>query len=179
MDHKHIVKNRNEEGFDCSCCGKFHTGIPALTFNAPTQWEEEFAKKDHDSYYLSSDICWIDGKDFFIRVSLEIPIIDTDQTFSWGVWVSLKKDNFKKYVEVYGADKELKEKPYFGWFCNQLPGYPKTIGLKTSVHLQGNKLRPLIVLDHYDTHPLCQEQLKGITMERVHEIIENAGININ
>ena len=110
MDQKHIAKKQSKEGFICSCCGKFHKDIPALTFNAPTQWSEEFAKKDHDSYFLNSDMCWIDGKDFFIRVRLEIPIIDTNQIFSWGVWVSLKKENFQKYLEVYGTKKRIKGK---------------------------------------------------------------------
>lgn len=175
-----ISKNTNKNGtFLCSCCGKVHKGIPALTFNAPAQWNEDYENKDQESYFLNSDLCWINGKDFFIRVRLEMPIIDTNQIFSWGVWVSLKKENFKKYIKIYGTKKELKEKPYFGWFCNQLPGYPDTLGIKTYVHLQGNKLRPLLELDHENSHPLCQDQHHGITMERVHEIIENSGLKIN
>ncbi len=141
------------------------------SFNTPAYWEDEFAGKDQDHYFLNEDICFIDGKDFFVRGVIEIPVIDGDQTFGYGVWVSLSKENFKKYVEVFGTKKELKEKPYFGWLSNQLSWYPDTLGIKTHVHLQGNKLRPKIELDHDNAHPLCQEQHNGITMERVHEII--------
>ena len=103
---------------------------------------------------------------------IEIPVLDNDETFNWGVWVSLRKENFKRYFEVYGTQDELKEKPYFGWLSNEIPIYPKTLNIKTHVHLQGTTLRPKIELDHSNDHPLCQEQHTGISMARVHEIIE-------
>jgi hypothetical protein len=180
MFSKLLIKKQNPTPeYNCTCCRKTHNGIPALTFNHPFYWDEKKSTINSGENILTSDLCVIDKKEFFIRVILEIPINDTDQTFSWGVWVSLSKENFFRYKKVFGTKKELKEKRYFGWFSNQIPGYPDTLKIKTSVHLQGGKLRPKIVLDHSDPHPLCQEQHNGITMERMHELIENAGITLN
>lgn len=161
------------KGFYCSTCGKYHDEVPMdWGFSAPYQWNPEFVKRDPKKNEISSDMCVINGENFFIRGIIEIPIINENKTFNWGVWVSLSEKSFARYMAVYKTEKELDEEPYFGWLCNKIPGYPNTISLKTSVHLQGNRLRPKIVLDHSDLHPLCQEQHNGITMHRVGEIFK-------
>jgi hypothetical protein len=161
------------KGYKCSVCGKIHDGLPLdLVFNAPFYWNDELLKSDPEKNFLSSDMCVVNADDFFIRAIVEIPIIGTDKTFNWGIWVSLSKENFKRYSEVYGTEKELSEPHYFGWFSSQLKGYPDCLKIKTTVYLQGNKLRPKIVLDHSDPHLLCQEQHGGITMHRVEELIK-------
>lgn len=155
----------------CACCGK-HTddSLSALTFSSPTYWDESFAvEKD---CYLTSDLCKVHDAAFFIRVVLLIPITDNDEHFQWGVWVSLSEENYERYLAVFGSKKELKEEPYFGWFANQLPGYPDCTSIKTNVYFNGGGLRPEILLDHANPHPLCQEQHGGITMKRAKELLK-------
>ncbi len=48
--------------------------------------------------------------------------------------------------------------------------YPRTFELKASVHFRGGGLRPLVEVEPTD-HPLAVEQQRGITMERVQEIV--------
>ena len=113
-----------------------------FAFNAPYYWTDELAEKDPENNFINTDMCVISGRDFFVRGVIEIPVLDNDETFNWGVWVSLSKENFKRYFEVYGTQDELREKPYFGWLSNEIPIYPKTLNIKTHVRLQGNTLRP-------------------------------------
>lgn len=155
----------------CTYCGrgmKHH--LPALAYMAPDYWQEEFKGKAGHS--LKSDFCTINNETFFVRTVLRIPIVDSDETLEWGVWVSLSETNFKRYDKVFGTKGELDEEPYFGWLSNQLDGYPDCLEIKTRVHLQGGGRRPLLELDHDNPHLLCQEQHHGITLQRAHEIIE-------
>ena len=123
---------------------------------------------------LDTDFCIIDNEAYFVRTVLRIPIIDSKEHLEWGVWVSLSEKNFKRYRRVYGKDEELKEKPYFGWLSNQLGDYQDCLEIKTSVHLQGGGMRPLLELDHANAHPLCQEQHNGIALKRAHQIIKES-----
>ena len=46
---------------------------------------------------LSSDVCVVDGKYFFVRGCIEIPVHGADEPFVWGVWVSLSEASFSQY----------------------------------------------------------------------------------
>ena len=50
---------------------------------------------------LTSDVCVIDGNEFFIPGCLEIPVADYPQSFVWGVWVSLSEKSFKRFIELW------------------------------------------------------------------------------
>ena len=154
----------------CVCCGKeIKDHLPALTFNTPDYWIDDFS--DKPNHFLDTDFCNVNNVAFFTRTVLKIPIIDTEEFLEWGIWVSLSKKSFNSYRKVYGTKMELAEEPYFGWISNQIKGYPDCLKIKTLVHLQGGGLRPLLELDHKNMHPLCQEQHTGITMERAHELV--------
>lgn len=144
-----------------------------VAYPAPFYWDAEKAKNDPDKWHLESDTCVIlETESCFIRGVLEIPVIGSKDVFVWGIWITLSKENFKRYLELFKAEDVSEEKPYFGWFASKLKGYPDTLNIKTHAHLQNNGMRPKIELDHENQHPLCQEQHTGITMERVHEILK-------
>lgn len=117
--------------------------------------------------------CTIDPGRYFVRGSLEIPVVDGPGPFTWDVWVSLSEANFKRAGDRWHDPNRTEEPPYFGWLCNGLPGHPETLDLKTNVHLRAVGLRPFIELEPTD-HPLAVEQRVGITMARVVEIAELA-----
>jgi hypothetical protein len=120
---------------------------------------------------LSSDQCVIDGEHYFVRGALEIPVIDGDESFTWGVWVSLSQKNFERMSELWEMSGRESEPPYFGWLSTALPCYPDTLNLKTHVHTRPVGERPLIELEPTE-HPLAVEQRNGISMARVKEIVE-------
>ncbi|MFD5786698.1 DUF2199 domain-containing protein [Streptomyces sp. NPDC127037] len=135
---------------------------------APDVWSSSF-ESDPDSM-LSSDQCVIKGQHFFIRGLIEIPVIGSQDVFSWGVWVSLSRDNFARAVEVWNSEGRDAEKPYFGWLSTELALYSEsTTNLKTNAHTRSVGKRPFVELEPTN-HPLAVEQRTGITQDRVREI---------
>ena len=64
--------------------------------------------------------------------------------------------------------------PRFGWLCNWIRGYPEPREIKCEVYLRSNNQRPRIVLEPTD-YPLAVEQHRGITLERVKQIVATRG----
>ena len=157
--------------FTCSCCGEVHEGSPSFGFKAPDPYLEQPAEIQNEGK-LGSDLCYYkddDGCHYFARVVLEVPIHGIEEPFLWGVWVSLSKENYNRYVETY--DNPETTDRYFGWLCNYLPFYENTYALKTNVIPQNNGDRPYIELEDTD-HPLALDFHTGITVERAREIAE-------
>ncbi|MFO0865350.1 MAG: DUF2199 domain-containing protein [Gemmataceae bacterium] len=154
----------------CASCGQWHDDLP-LAFGppAPAIWYTIPEAEREQRAMLSSDMCLIDEQHGFIVGNLELPIIGSDQRFSWDVWVSLSLPNFKRAFQLWEQQGRESEPPYFGWLSTHLPGYPETLHLKTMVHTREVGRRPRIVLEPTD-HPLAIEQRQGITMSRVQEI---------
>ncbi|WP_435594460.1 DUF2199 domain-containing protein [Streptomyces panacea] len=161
----------SDPGFTCSCCGQHHAEPPmSYSTMAPDVWDESCAD-DPDSM-LSSDQCVVGAKHYFVKGLIEIPVIGGDESFSWGVWVSLSGDNFARALQVWNRLGRESEEPYFGWLTTELALYaPSTINLRTHVHTRPVGERPLIELEPTD-HPLAVEQRSGITRERIREITE-------
>lgn len=150
----------------CHCCEEWHYG-PCLDFSydSPDYWSSEL--KELPTNYLDEDICIIDGEDYFVRGVIHLPIIGTTETFRWGVWGSLSRENFEKMVAM---NEEVELPPMFSWLSSQIDEYPDTLNLKMYAHIQELKQRPIFELEPTD-HPLSQEFYQGITPERVKEIM--------
>jgi len=158
------------EGFVCHTCGQNHPELPmSFGMDAPALYDSIPTEERGTRCELTSDLCVIDGQHFFIRGCLEIPVLDGDDPFVWGVWCSLSEKNFRRTVEMWEVQGRENEPPYFGWLSTSLPLYPSTLNLKTHVHTRPLGQRPLIELEPTD-HPLAVEQRQGITMVRVREI---------
>lgn len=138
--------------------------------SAPEYWTDELA--DEDNSGLSADLCVIKGEWFFVRGLIEIPVTDSDEPFSWGVWVSLSKKSYDRMAELWDTPGREHEPPYFGWLSTQLPVYsPTTLNLKAHLHTRPIGERPFIEIEPTD-HPLAVEQRSGITRARVEQIAD-------
>ncbi len=158
------------EGYVCGICGQYHAELPrGFSADAPYLYLTIPTKERSVRCHLTSDVCVIDDKHFFIRGCLEIPVLDGTGPFIWGVWTSISQKNFTRYLELQDAEPCENEPPYFGWLSTQLPLYPDTLNLKTHIYSRPLNRRPFIELEPTD-HPLAIEQRKGITMARVKEI---------
>ena len=145
--------------FKCDRCGELHD-IPAYHADRTDQyWDVPEQKRDSD-VFLTSDSCVIADRFFFIHGCLEIPVVGANHHFTWGVWVSLSKDNFLLWEDNYEEPVRRHVGPFFGWLCTRIPIYPDTLLLKTSVYLRDNGIRPRIVLEPTE-HPLAVEQAEG------------------
>ena len=159
-----------KHAWTCGCCGKqFHTLPLDFSCDAPDYWAQipESERAQHGK--CDSDLCMIDRRDFFVRGCLEIPIIGRDDRFVWGMWVSVSETNFHRILDLWTAPDAENEPPMFGWLCNDIPLYPRTLELATHVHLRSGGRRPAIELEPTD-HPLAIEQRDGISIARVEEI---------
>jgi hypothetical protein len=155
----------------CQCCGNQFNELP-LDFapTAPGPWlaltEDERSARGK----IDSDICVIDRQQFFVRGCLEIPIVNHDRAFVWGVWISVARSSLERILDLWNVEIRDSEPPLFGWLCDTISCYPNTYGLKTNVHLRNDGKRPFVMLEPTN-HPLAIEQRTGISLGRVEEIV--------
>jgi hypothetical protein len=137
---------------------------------APAYWRQDLDGDERS--VLEDEICIIQAEHYFVRTRLVIPVLDAEDDFEWGVWVSLSRDNFRRMLDLWTTPGREREPAYFGWLSTELPAYAmQTLNLKTEVHTERVGTRPHIVLEPTD-HPLAVEQRTGITVERVQQIAE-------
>jgi hypothetical protein len=175
-----FTPKRKQAKFVCSCCGKEHDNWPALGYNSPTYYSDLSDEDKETLAELNSDVCIIrhsDQTDRFVRGVLEIPVHDSCQNLSYGIWVSLSENSFEDYV--INLDNENREGGYFGWICNNLEGYKTTLSIPSDVYLEPNGLRPLIVPHQSHEHPLVDDYYNGISIaeaeKRINAVIQNSG----
>jgi hypothetical protein len=167
----------------CGTCEEWHIG-PCLDFSydSPQYWLHEHEEKYRKSQlrpgwretdggtFLNEDFCAIENHDFFVRGIIHLPIIGAAETFRWGVWGSLSRDNFEKLLKMDKDPGRVELPEMFSWLSTQIPEYPDTLSMKMYVNIQEVGLSPHFRLELTD-HPLSQEYHKGITPERVKEIM--------
>ncbi|WP_395944425.1 DUF2199 domain-containing protein [Brevundimonas sp.] len=157
----------------CPTCGETHDDLPAVVASAPLVWEQASEQERAEDFDLTTDTCIWKDEHYFIRGVLEVPLTDRDGVLSFGVWTSLSRDSFFRYLPTFEEENEadrIELPPMFGWFANSLPGYPETLNLKCSVHARTGGLRPLIELEQVD-HPLSIAQRAGIPFGRAVEYV--------
>lgn len=160
-----------EPGYRCSRCGAWHSELPlAYSAKLPDMWHMVSDEQRARSEY-SSDQCVIDGRYYFIRACIEVPVLDGDGPLVWGVWVSLSEASFRRTAELWETPGRENESPCFGWLNTQLPGYPLVHQVKTMVHSRPVGERPWVEVALED-HPVAAAQRQGITRARVQEIAE-------
>jgi hypothetical protein len=128
-----------------------------------------WSKKRHKTF-LDEDYCAINDSDFFVRGLIHLPIIGAAETFRWGVWGSLSRENFETLLKMHKDPRRIELSPMFSWLSTQLPEYPDTLSLKMYAHIQEPDCCPcfrLALTDHF----LSEEYHKGIIPERVKEIM--------
>jgi hypothetical protein len=169
----------------CGTCEEWHSGpILDLGFDAPFYWSNEHARsnglgrllpawsKRRSKTFLDVDYCAIDDEKFFACGLIQLPIVGTAESFGWGVWGSLSRENFYNLREMDDNPKKLELPTMFSWLSSRIDTYPDTLSLKMYAHIQGIGDRPKFELEYTD-HPLSQEYHHGITPERVKELTIN------
>ena len=156
----------------CSQCGKEHEDLPNCAFHAPDYYANSTPDEQKQNFELTSDTCIMtEGKEkhFFVRAVILVPILETTESLGWGVWTSLSRNNFDRYLSIEDAKEIAAEPSYFGWLSNRISLYPNTLSLKCQVELQPYNKRPHITLEPCE-HPLAIEQHRGISLARAMEI---------
>lgn len=159
----------------CSCCGKAYDTLPmSYALEGPSNWYAIPEAERATRVKIDSDLCVIDGQEFYVRGCIEVPVHGCPETFVWGVWVSVSEASFRYILDRWTAEIPADEPPRFGWLCNRIDGYPEPDEIRCHVHLRSGNLRPLIELEPTD-YLLAVEQHHGIALERVQEIAAAGG----
>jgi hypothetical protein len=166
----------------CGNCDEWHTG-PCLDvgFSHPHYWNKSLGKASLwaqtgaeppklSPTFLEPSYCSIGGEDFFIRGIIHLPIVGAGESFCWGVWGSVSRENFEKLISMENDPKRVDLPPMFSWLSSQISDYPDTLSLKMYAHIQEPGTRPHFRLERTD-HPLAQQYHHGISPERVREIM--------
>jgi hypothetical protein len=162
---------RMQYAWTCFCCGKQYDTLPLdFAAEAPAYWYELPAQERATRAVLTPDFCTIDDEHHFIRGCLELPIIGSDEKLVFGMWVSLSEGSMRRAAELWDVDAIEREPPRFGWLSTSIRPYPGALQLKAAVHFRGGGLRPLVRVEPTD-HGLALDQARGITFERVQEIV--------
>jgi hypothetical protein len=153
----------------CQACGLEHESIP-LCFGIEAPWralvpENEYAQRVD----LTFDQCVVDGKNFFVRGHIEIPILDYPEPLAFSVWSSLSENSFIHMSERWDSPDRGSDSPYFGWLCSPIAVYPSTLHLKISVQSRPPGAVPLFSIEENE-HPLSLDQRNGISTDRWHQI---------
>jgi hypothetical protein len=159
-----------DRSWRCGSCGRVHTDLPfAFAAPEPHAYVQIPADERAARAAISSDTCVIDGRWFFVRGVIEIPVMDETDRFEWGVWISLSDRSYRFVVDSWNDPDRASSSPMFGWLNTRLPVYPDTLNLKAMVHLRSGNLRPRVEVEPTD-HPLAVEQRTGITVDRLCEV---------
>jgi hypothetical protein len=120
----------------------------------------------------SGERCVVAGRDHYVRARIQIPVIDTAELFTWGVWVNPSRESYRELVRRWNDSDRATQAPFFAYLSTPLDVYSEpTLLLGTQVHVRPKPERPLAILEPSD-HPLAVEQHNGITMDRVREFAE-------
>jgi len=163
----------------CRNCDEVHEGLLDLAAFAPDPWPGEGPREPNseirlEGNFLSEDFCVMDGRYFFIRGVLEIPVHGFAEKFGFGCWSTLSRENFEKYLGGFD-DGEFEEwGPWSGWLCNQLGDYIGNDPEGLWVYPQPDRQRPTFRIMN-PAHPLAIAQDEGIAPEHLLAVFERYG----
>lgn len=150
----------------CECCGKEYEEWPALAFSSPLHYNTLSGEDKKTIGELNSDFCSIhhpDQTDRFIRGVLFQKVNYHCENLQYGLWVSFSEKSFQDYKDNF--ENKEHEASYFGWLCNDIPGYNFEESIPTSVHTQKDGDRPEIVPHKDFDHPFVRDYYNGISKE--------------
>jgi len=158
----------------CANCGLAHEGMFDLASFAPDHWEGEEVYQPNsalrlDGDFLSEDFCVLRGEHFFVRCVFDIPVHGLAEKFGLGVWSTLSRTNFEKYVDGFDDGRYADMGPWTGWFSNSVKPFAFSVNEPCWVYPQLGRQRPTITLDNGE-HELAVAQYDGISPERLLEI---------
>ncbi|MDD9900050.1 MAG: DUF2199 domain-containing protein [Alphaproteobacteria bacterium] len=155
--------------FLCKKCGRQHNVSMSYTFRAPHYYNLLTEEQQARNTLLEGDTCTISHPqaqhtDYFVRVTLTVPVKDRNTAFTWDIWTAIDHGdffNYKQYISNFSAPEPPR---YKGWIANMLPDYPGTCGLKGDI-IPGTSPGQLNKFEPYETdHPLYVHFHEGIPM---------------
>ena len=163
-----------QAGFRCTVCGEHHDVLPlSYSVKAPMAASRIPIEELEQRIVISPDQCVIDGRDFYLRGRIAIPIVDpiveVNEPFIWGVWAEVSPVNFMRTIDLWMTPGRELEPACPGWLDSEIPLYGNTINVEAAVQTQIVGRRPHFTITDPD-HALAFEQRDGLTLDEVAEI---------
>jgi hypothetical protein len=155
----------------CAGCGERHSGVMDLAAAAPEPWPHDSDREPNsairfDGDFLSEDFCVLEGRYFFVRAVLEIPVHGLAEKFGFGCWSTLSRANFDLYLSGFDDGRFPDCGPWSGWLSNRLEHFTDEEPLALLVYPQPGRQRPTLLVQD-DSHPLAIAQHEGVTAQRL------------
>ena len=163
------MANDVQNGFECKVCGERHALPLSYSVRSPLAIGTIPPEELEQRVVITPDQCVIDGKDFYLRGRILVPVIGLEKPFVWGIWAEVSPKNFVRTNKLWTVEGREKEPPFPGWLNSQLPVFGDTLNLEVSIQTQPVGQRPEFTVAD-EEHRLAVEQRSGISMERVEEI---------
>ena len=153
----------------CSKCGEEHPlQEMELAFRRPDDVARLSAEDRIRLVQENNDLCVFEGKRFFIRALLPLPVESRDIPYCIGLWVEVTQATFERLDELWDSDDQVHEPPFAARIANDIPTAGGSLGLHAEMRLTGPATRPDVFLLP-SQHRLYVEQAHGIDEHRVSE----------
>lgn len=162
--------------FKCGVCGQVHDHVAMdVAFGMPDPFFRLGRRERDRRGQVTSDLCqFVDAEDrerFFVRCVLLVPVPEANNSFAWGFWAEVSETDFDTIVDTWD-DAAPSKTPIRATIANPIPMMDGVLGLEADLLTQGAEDRPhLFIRDK--SHPLAQQQSRGITLHAVVEILKN------
>ncbi len=150
----------------CVECGHEHPLEELeLTFLRPDVVAALQAVERETRVQENKDLCVLDGKRFFIRALLPLPVAERENPYNIGLWVEVSQQAFERVYELWDEENQTEEPAFQAKIANDIRIHPPACGLAASLSLTGPTTRPFVTLSPAE-HPLVGEQSRGISAHR-------------
>jgi hypothetical protein len=87
----------------------------------------------------------------------------------WGLWVEVNHQTYWRIGSIWDDPNQNAGPPFVCTLANDIPNYPRTLGLPGLIQLSGLRSRPVLTLAADSEHPFAVEARKGVHFERALE----------
>ena len=157
----------------CPCCGEEQTGLMTdFAFRVPENWlaigwlQKLISSKNSDFCKIRSFSRPIER---YIRCLLPVPIQDHEETFHFGVWMSISEDSWGVYRNGFRTE-QYTERGCFGYLMHNLPDFKNSMAMHCDIEFFNHGSRPLVWLHEVD-HPLYEAQREGISVDYIKRLM--------
>ena len=155
----------------CSHCGEAASshqldrafGLPDVVFAMKGEERTKRAQGD-------TDIVVVDKKWFYIRGVVFLAVKDAERKFGIGFWAEVNRDVAIWYADHYAEDNTAAPQSK-GRLANSFAAMGRTLDLPVIVSWGDKTSRPTFSVEDGGSR-LYAEQRDGITMARVHELLD-------
>jgi hypothetical protein len=153
----------------CTDCGQEHPlDRLEVAFHRPDVVAEVGSNERQARVQEGNDLCVLDGKRFFVRALLPLPVADSELPYNIGLWVEVSRRDFERVYELWDSPEQSQEPAFLAHVANDISIHPPVSCLEGMLSLTGRTTRPILTLRPAE-HPLVGEQVRGITPHRVAE----------